>query len=152
MSMPNQPRAHAPREPSGRPKEFKVGVWATLKRTLREFREDDLTDWAAAMTYYAVLSLFPTLILLIALLGLFGQYPQTSNSLLQIISRIGPSSAVDTFRGPIEGVVKAKGGAGALLGFGLLGAVWSASGYIGAFFQPGERRPRCLLRLRACRT
>jgi membrane protein len=135
MSMPNQPRAHAPREPSGRPNEFKVGVWATLKRTLREFREDDLTDWAAAMTYYAVLSLFPTLILLIALLGLFGQYPQTSNSLLQIISRIGPSSAVDTFRGPIEGVVKAKGGAGALLGFGLLGAVWSASGYIGAFFR-----------------
>jgi membrane protein len=72
---------------------------------------------------------------LVALLGLVGQYPQTTNSLLDIVGKLGPSSAVDTFRKPIEGVGQSKGGAGALLGFGLLGALWSASGYIGAFFR-----------------
>ena len=108
---------------------------ATFKRTLTEFREDNLTDWAAALTYYAVLALFPALLVLVALLGLFGQYPQTTDALLGIVGKLGPRSAVDTFRGPIEGVVKAKGGAGALLGVGLLAALWSASGYIGAFFR-----------------
>jgi membrane protein len=107
--------------------------WRAAKASVREFREDNLTDWAAALTYYAVLSIFPALIVLVALVGLLGQYPQTTNSILDIIDKLGPSSTVDTFRGPIEGVVKSKGGAGALLGFGLVAAVWSASGYIGAF-------------------
>ncbi len=111
------------------------GWFATLKRTAKEFQDDNLTDWAAALTYYAVLALFPALLVLVALLGLVGQYPQTTNSLLDIVGKLGPSSAVDTFRKPIEGVVQSKGGAGALLGFGLLGALWSASGYIGAFFR-----------------
>jgi membrane protein len=111
------------------------GWLATLKRTAKEFQDDNLTDWAAALTYYAVLALFPALLVLVALLGLVGQYPQTTNSLLDIVGKLGPSSAVDTFRKPIEGVVQSKGGAGALLGFGLLGALWSASGYIGAFFR-----------------
>jgi membrane protein len=111
------------------------GWFATLKRTAREFQDDNLTDWAAALTYYSVLALFPALLVLVALLGLVGQYPQTTNSLLDIIGKLGPSSAVDTFRQPIEGVVQSKGGAGALLGVGLLGALWSASGYIGAFFR-----------------
>jgi membrane protein len=110
-------------------------TWATLKRTLREFREDNLTDWAAALTYYAVLSLFPGLIVLVAILGLVGQHPQTTNALLDIVHDVGPESAVDTFRGPIEGVVKSNSGAGALLGAGLLLAVWSASGYVGAFIR-----------------
>jgi membrane protein len=112
--------------------------WGTLKRAVTEFRSDNMTDWAAALTYYSVLSLFPSLIVLIALLGLFGQYPQTSDALLGIVGRVGPHSAVDTLRGPIEGVVKAKGGAGALLGFGLLGALWSASGYVGALFRAAD--------------
>jgi membrane protein len=111
------------------------GWFATLKRTAKEFQDDNLTDWAAALTYYSVLALFPALLVLVALLGLVGQYPQTTNSLLDIIGKLGPSSAVDTFRQPIEGVVQSKGGAGALLGVGLLGALWSASGYIGAFFR-----------------
>jgi membrane protein len=107
--------------------------WRAAKSSVREFREDNLTDWAAALTYYAVLSIFPALVVLVALVGLLGQYPETTNSILDIIDKLGPSSTVDTFRGPIEGVVKSKGGAGALLGFGLVGALWSASGYIGAF-------------------
>jgi membrane protein len=114
------------------------GWWATLKRTYKEFQEDNLTDWAGALTYYALLALFPAILVLVALLGLFGQYPQTTNALLNIVGDLGPSSAVDTFRKPIEGVVKAKGGAGALLGVGLLSAVWAASGYIGAFFRASD--------------
>ena len=110
-------------------------TWTTLKRTIAEFREDNLTDWAAALTYYAVLALFPGLIVLVAILGLVGQHPETTNALLDIVRDVGPASAVDTFRGPIESVVKSSGGAGALLGVGLLGAVWSASGYIGAFIR-----------------
>lgn len=107
----------------------------TLKRTIREFRDDNLTDWAAALTYYSVLALFPGLIVLVAILGLAGQHPRTTDALLDIVRDLGPESAVDTFRGPIEGVVKSNGGAGALLGVGLLAALWSASGYVGAFMR-----------------
>jgi len=118
------------------PAEVPARGWvATLKRTAKEFNDDHLTDWAAALTYYAVLALFPAMLVLVALLGLIGQYPQTTNAMLDIVDKLGPSSAVATFRAPIEGVVKAKGGAGALLGFGLLGALWSASAYVGAFFR-----------------
>jgi membrane protein len=108
---------------------------AVLKRTINEFRDDNLTDWAAALTYYGVMSLFPMVLVLVALLGLFGQYPQTSDSLLRIVNDIGPASAVDTFRKPIQGVVRSKGGAGALLGVGLVASLWSASGYVGAFMR-----------------
>ena len=93
-------------------------TWATLKRTIREFREDNLTDWAAALTYYAVLAIFPGLIVLVAILGLVGQHPETTNALLEIVDDVGPESAVETFRGPIESVVKSNSGAGALLGVG----------------------------------
>ena len=109
--------------------------WSVLKRTVREYQDDNLTDWAAALTYYAVLSIFPALIVLVSLLGLVGQYPRTSDALLRIVGQIGPSSATDTFRKPIEGVIRSKGGAGALFGVGLLGALWSASGYVGAFMR-----------------
>jgi membrane protein len=108
---------------------------AALKRTLKELRDDKLTDWAAALTYYGVMSLFPMVLVFVALLGLVGQYPQTSDALLRIVGQIGPSSAVDTFRQPIQGVVRNKGGAGALLGLGVAGSLWSASAYVGAFMR-----------------
>ena len=74
---------------------------AILKRTISEFRDDNLTDWAAALTYYSVLSLFPALIALVAILGLVGS-ETTIESLLEIIGDVGPDSAVETFRGPVE--------------------------------------------------
>jgi membrane protein len=79
--------------------------------------------------------MFPALIVFVALIGLFGSYPRTTNAILDMVGAVGPSSAVETFRGPIEDVVRQKGGAGALLGLGLLGALWSASGYVGAFMR-----------------
>jgi len=112
------------------------GQWlATAKRAAAEFREDNLTDWAAALTYYAVLALFPALIVLVAIIGLVGQYPQTINALTDIIAQAGAPKAADTARGTIEDIVRHKGGAGALLGIGLVAAIWSASGYIGAFMR-----------------
>src|SRR5690349_13984877 len=114
----------------------KPGWKAVLRRTVKEFKNDDLTDWAAALTYYAVLALFPALIVLVALVGLFGQYPQTTNSVIDILTQAGADpNTVKGLEKTINGVVQNKGGAGALLGFGLLGAVWSASGYIGAFMR-----------------
>jgi membrane protein len=110
-------------------------TWETLKRTIGEFREDNLTDWAAALTYYSVLAIFPGLVVLVSILGLAGHHPETTNALLEIVRDLGPASAVDTFRGPIEEIVKSNSGAGALLGVGLLGAIWSASGYVGAFIR-----------------
>jgi membrane protein len=111
----------------------------TFVRTLREYKEDNLTDWAAALTYYSVLSVFPAMLVLVALLGLWGQYPRTVNMLLDIVRELGPSSAVDTFRGPIEGVIRNKGGAAAVAGIGALVALWSASGYVGAFTRASNR-------------
>jgi len=82
-----------------------------------------------------VLALFPGLIVLVAMLGLLGQFPDTFNALLDIVRQVGPASAVDTFAGPIESVIAEKQTAGALLGFGLITALWSASGYVGAFMR-----------------
>jgi len=127
--------------------------WRALKDTVNGFRNKNLGDRAAGLTYYAVLSMFPMLIVLVALLGLLGQHPQTTNAILNIINDVGPSSAVDTFRGPIEDVVRSKSGAGAVLGVGLVVAMWSASGYVGAFMRASneinevdERRPFWKLR------
>jgi membrane protein len=107
-----------------------------LKRTALEFKEDNLTDWAAALTYYAVLALFPAILALVALVGIFGQYPQTTNALLDIVRQSsGNNSALNGLKDTINEIVQNKGGAGALLGLGLAGAVWSASGYIGAFMR-----------------
>jgi membrane protein len=116
------------------PSKLGLRAWGgVLARTFREFRKDNLTDWAAALTYYSLLALFPALIALVAILGLVGQYPQTTNALLDIIDQLGPSSAVDTFRKPIESVVTNKGGAGVALVTALAVALWSASSYVGAF-------------------
>src|SRR5437870_11766158 len=97
----------------------KPGWRAVLKRTVKEFQNDNLTDWAAALTYYAVLALFPALIVLVALVGLLGQYPQTTNALLNILRDVGvQKSSLNTLSDAINNVIQNKGGAGALLGVG----------------------------------
>jgi membrane protein len=110
-------------------------------------------DKAAALTYYAVLSIFPALIALVSILGLLGQNPQTTNALLEIVDDLGPASTVDNLRGPIQSIVTHKGSAGVLLFVGLLAALWSASGYVGAYtrasnaiYQTEEGRPFWKLR------
>jgi membrane protein len=111
------------------------GWWATIKRTATEFQEDNLSDWAAALTYYGLLSLFPALIAMVSLIGIFGDPKSTTSSLTEIITELGPASAADTFKGPIESITESSGTAGLAFVLGLAAALWSASGYTGAFMR-----------------
>ncbi|GAC1436180.1 MAG: YihY/virulence factor BrkB family protein [Solirubrobacteraceae bacterium] len=121
------------RKPSGFG-ELPPGAWGRIvRRTFDQYRADGVTNLAAALTYRSVLSLFPGLVALVALLGLLGQYPQTFDAVTQIVGRFAPQSTVQTISGPVRQVITHKGGAGALFGVGLLGAIWAASGYIGTF-------------------
>src|SRR3954452_13471418 len=118
-----------PDEPSGLP----ARSWlAILKRTVKEFQDDNLSDWAAALTYYGVMSLFPMLIVLVALLGVVGQ-ESTISTVTDSLRTAGLGDVAKSVEGPLDEVVRNKGGAGALLGLGLLVALWSASGWVGAF-------------------
>ena len=138
-TLDNGRDGHRQRAPEG-PGDLRARGWlSTLKRTIHEFKEDNLTDWAAALTYYTILSIFPALIVLVSLLGLLGQNPQTTNALLKIVGDIGPSNAVDTFRGPIQSLITNKSGAGILLVVGLATALWSASSYVGAFMRASNQ-------------
>src|SRR5690349_15685801 len=100
------------------------GWWGTLKRTVSEFQEDNLTDWAAALTYYALLSLFPAIIAMVSLIGIFGDPTSTTKSLTEIITEIGPESAAETFKGPIESIASNQGAAGVAFVLGLAVALW----------------------------
>jgi membrane protein len=112
-----------------------TGLLGVLKRTFTEFREDNLMDWAAALTYYGLLSLFPALIALVSLVGIFGDPETTTSSITDIVTSIGPQSAAETFSGPIESITSNQGTAGLALVLGLAVALWSASGYVGAFMR-----------------
>ena len=107
----------------------------TLKRTFTEFKEDNLTDWSAALTYYAILSLFPALIALVSIVGLVADPATITRVLTETISAIGPASAVETFKAPIEDITADRSAAGLGLIVGLAAALWTASGYIGAFMR-----------------
>jgi membrane protein len=105
--------------------------WGVLKRTVREFRDDNLTDWAAALTYYGVLALFPALIVLVSILGLIGQ--SATQPLLDNLSKLAPGAANDIVSGAVRQISSNQGAAGLVFVLGLVGALWSASGYVGAF-------------------
>jgi membrane protein len=111
------------------------GIFATLKRTATEFMEDNLSDWAAALTYYGLLALFPALIAMVSLIGLVGDPKSTTSTLTEIITEIGPQSAAETFSGPIESIASNQSAAGFAFVAGLAVALWSASGYVGAFIR-----------------
>jgi membrane protein len=107
--------------------------WSALKRTMKEFREDNLTDWAAALTYYSILSIFPALLVVVSLLGLVGQ--SATQPLLDNVDEIAPGAATDLLRTSIENIERRQGSAGILFVVGLAVAIWSASAYVGAFMR-----------------
>jgi membrane protein len=113
----------------------KPTTFGVLRRTVTEFSEDNLTDWAAALTYYGLLALFPALIALVSIVGLFGDPQTTTQKITEIVTQIGPSSGAQTFAGPIRSITSNQSAAGILLVVGLVGALWSASGYVGAFMR-----------------
>lgn len=108
------------------------GVLPTVKRTVKEFSEDNGTDWAAALTYYALLAVFPALIAMVSLVGLVADPVATTRKLTEVIGSLAPS-AQETLAGPIEQLTSNRSGAGLALLLGIAGALWSASGYVGAF-------------------
>jgi membrane protein len=123
-------RDRAPDEPTdlgGR------GWWAALKRTVREFKDDNLTDWAAALTYYSVLAIFPAMIVLVSILGLVGE--SATQPLIDNLGSVAPGPAQEIFTNAIKNLQGDQGAAGVLFVVGLLGALWSASGYVGAFMR-----------------
>ena len=109
------------------------GWWATLKRTVHEFRDDNLTDWAAALTYYGVLAIFPALIVLTSVLGLIGE--SATQPLLDELGKIAPGPANDILTSAIKNLQGDQGAAGVLFVVGLIAALWSASSYVAAFMR-----------------
>ncbi|WP_448626657.1 YihY/virulence factor BrkB family protein [Geodermatophilus sp. URMC 64] len=114
---------YAPTGADARPTFF-----ATLKRTVKEFSEDNLTDWAASLTYYGVLALFPALLALLSIIGLVAEPRTISDAITAVI----PGGAARTIE-PVVNQIAGNTAAGFGLIFGLAGAIWSASGYVGAF-------------------
>ena len=103
-----------------------------VRKTIGEFSKDQCTDLAAALTYYAVLALFPAAIALLSLVGLVGQGAQTVDTLLQILRDLGAGSVASTLEPTLMSLSEASG-AGLALVLGLLAALWSASGYVNSF-------------------
>jgi len=104
-----------------------------LKRTVREFKEDELTDRAAALTYYGVLAIFPAILALVSALGLVGT--SATQPLLDNLGQVAPGPARDVFTTAVENLQKSQGTGGVLFVVGLAAALWSASGYVAAFMR-----------------
>jgi YihY family inner membrane protein len=107
--------------------------WAAVKRTVREFQVDNLKDWAAALTYYSVLSIFPALLVLISLIDLAGR--STIQTLLDNLGQVAPGSVNQILGDAIRNLQQTRGSAGVLALVGLAAALWSASNYIAAFMR-----------------
>jgi membrane protein len=103
----------------------------TLKRTFKEFSADNITDWAAALTYYTVLAVFPALIALVSIVGLVGS--SATDALLENLGSVAPGPAKDILTSTIENLARSQGAAGIAFIIGLVLALNSASSYIAAF-------------------
>lgn len=121
-----------PRKPESPTDLTRPSLMYAMRKAVREFQSDQCTDLAAALTYYAVLSIFPALVVMVSLLGVFGQGRRTVDALLDIAGDVAPASSLDSLRPTIEQLVNSPT-AGFALVVGIVGAVWSASGYVGAF-------------------
>jgi membrane protein len=107
--------------------------WRTAKRAAKQFQAHNLSDWAAALTYYAILAIFPALIVLVSLLGLVGE--SATQPLIDNVGKLAPGPARDIFVGAITGIQENQGAAGVLFVIGIAAALWSASGYVGGFMR-----------------
>jgi membrane protein len=127
-------RTSAPESPTRLSRRSWGGVF---KRTVREFKEDNLTDLAAALTYYGILAIFPAIIALISIVGLIGH--SATNTLIANLDKLAPGTARTVFTSAINGLDKSRGAAGVLFIVGILGAVWSASSYVAAFMRASNQ-------------
>lgn len=121
------------RAPNG-PTALTGSTWrGVAKRTVSEFREDNVTDLAAALTYYGVLAIFPAIIALVSVLGLVGH--SATQPLIENLGKVAPGPAKSIFTSAIQNLQKSQGTAGIVFVVGLAGALWSASGYVAAFMR-----------------
>lgn len=125
-----QVERRAPDEPT----RLRARSWrSVLRRTATEFVDDELADRAAGLTYYTMLSLFPALLVLVSLLGVAGK--SAAEKLLANLEHLTPGPVQDILTGAVR-QASASGGTGSVLAVtGLLGALWSASGYVAAFIR-----------------
>lgn len=146
------PDPDAPEKPDS-PTDLTKPSWRyVVRRTVAEFSDDQCTDLAAALTYYAVLALFPAAIAILSLVGLVGQSEETVDTMLQILRDIGAGGAAETLEPTLTELSRSQSaGFGLILGLAL--ALWSASGYVGAFgrgmnriYEVDEGRPFWVLR------
>ena len=123
-----------------------------FKRSFNKFLADGSTDLAAALTYFAVLSIFPALLAIVSTLGVFGQGDATANAILKFLGDFAPKDIMPLVEEPIRNL-SSSSGAGLALIIGIVGALWTASGYVGAFgramnkiYRVTEGRPIWVLR------
>lgn len=135
--------AVVPSAPTSLPRHSWGGVF---KRTFREYKADNLSDWAAALTYYGVLAIFPAVIALISIVGLVGH--SATQPLINHLGKLAPGTARTIFTDAIQGLEKSRSSAGLLFIVGIVGSLWSASSYVSAFmrasnaiYDVGEGRP-----------
>lgn len=115
------------------PRKLNAKLWKyALRRSVKEFSNDQCTDMAAALTYYAVLSMFPAFVALVSVLGVFGNGKATVDTLMDMAEQLAPGGSLDTLRSTLD-QLSSSPGSGIGLVVGLVGAIWSASGYVGAF-------------------
>ncbi|PRY70039.1 membrane protein [Glaciihabitans tibetensis] len=109
-----------------------------LRKTMREFTSDQCTDLAAALTYYGTLALFPALLAFVSILGLVSDAEKTTNALLDLLGGLVPQDTLDIIKEPIQNLTQSPS-AGLALVIGIVGALWSASGFVGAFSRAMNR-------------
>src|SRR5881227_1859740 len=134
MATRTEERSRFAHKPAKLPRSAWFGV---LRRTFAEFNADNMTDWAAALTYYGILAIFPALIALVSILGLIGT--SATKPLLDNLGTFAPGPAHQILENALNGLTQSPSGAGILFIVGLAGALWSASGYIGAFIRASNR-------------
>jgi len=109
------------------------GLFAALRRTFKEFSSDNISDWAAALTYYGVLSIFPGLLVIVSLLGMLSN--NGKEQVQDAVKELAPSEQLQSLVNTVLTQVQDPGAAGLAAVLGLLTAFWSASGYVAAFMR-----------------
>lgn len=141
-----------PRKPENPTDMKKPSLMHALKSAVAEFNRDQCTDLAAALTYYSVLSIFPALLALTSIVGVFGDPEDTVQAVTELLRQAGQGDVAEELAGPIQSITQSPA-AGFALVAGLLGAIWAASNYVNGFgramnriYQVDEGRPIWKLR------
>jgi membrane protein len=138
LTHDDAPAPDDPRKPDEVTDIKKRSWFYILRSTVREFRADQCTDLAAALTYYSVLAIFPGLLAVISTLGLFDLGGDSVKTILDVLAPLVDKSTLDSVRDPLEELARSQS-AGVAFAVGLAGALWSASGYVGAFSRAMNR-------------